>query len=43
MLRNGLIFLSDSRAANMLFMTGSVVQESPLGFLWPKGNGNKQT
>jgi len=26
------------RPANVLFMAGSVVQESPLGFLWPKGN-----
>jgi proline dehydrogenase len=24
------------RPANMLFMAGSVVRESPLGFLWPK-------
>ena len=24
------------RPANMLFFAGSVVQESPLGFLWPK-------
>lgn len=24
------------RPANMLFLAGSVVQESPLGFLWPK-------
>ena len=23
------------RPANMLFMAGSVVKESPLGFLWP--------
>ena len=27
------------RPANLLFMTGSVVRESPLGFLWPKGGG----
>ena len=26
------------RPANMLFFAGSVIQESPLGFLWPKGN-----
>jgi proline dehydrogenase len=25
------------RPANMLFFAGSVIQESPLGFLWPKG------
>jgi proline dehydrogenase len=25
------------RPANMLFFAGSVVRESPLGFLWPKG------
>jgi len=25
------------RPANMLFMAGSVVKESPLGFLWPSG------
>jgi proline dehydrogenase len=25
------------RPANMLFFVGSVVRESPLGFLWPKG------
>jgi len=30
------------RPANMLFMAGSVVQESPLGFLWPKGKGGKK-
>ena len=29
------------RPANMLFMAGSVVKESPLGFLWPSGNGKK--
>ncbi|MBT8404580.1 MAG: proline dehydrogenase family protein [Gemmatimonadetes bacterium] len=27
------------RPANMLFFAGSVVQESPLGFLWPKKGG----
>lgn len=26
------------RPANMLFFAGSVIQESPLGFLWPKGH-----
>jgi proline dehydrogenase len=26
------------RPANMLFFAGSVIQESPLGFLWPKGD-----
>jgi len=26
------------RPANMLFFAGSVIQESPLGFLWPKAN-----
>lgn len=25
------------RPANMLFLAGSVIQESPLGFLWPRG------
>jgi proline dehydrogenase len=33
------------RPANMLFFVGSVVQESPLGFLWPrekKGNQGKK-
>ena len=25
------------RPANMLFFAGSLIQESPLGFLWPKG------
>jgi len=30
------------RPANMLFMAGSVVQESPLGFLWPKGKDGKK-
>jgi proline dehydrogenase len=25
------------RPANMLFMAGSIVQETPFGFLWPKG------
>ena len=30
------------RPANMLFFAGSLVRESPLGFLWPKGNqGNR--
>ena len=30
------------RPANMLFMAGSVVKESPLGFLWPgRKNGSK--
>lgn len=28
------------RPANMLFLAGSVVQESPLGFLWPKARRN---
>lgn len=27
------------RPANVLFMAGSVVKESPLGFLWPSGAG----
>jgi proline dehydrogenase len=32
------------RPANMLFFAGSVIQESPLGFLWPKGKkGGKET
>ena len=30
------------RPANMLFMAGSVVQESPLRFLWPKGKDGKK-
>lgn len=30
------------RPANMLFLAGSVVQESPLGFLWPKGKGGRE-
>jgi proline dehydrogenase len=30
------------RPANVLFFVGSVVKESPLGFLWPKGGGSKQ-
>lgn len=30
------------RPANMLFLAGSVVQESPLGFLWPRGGKNGQ-
>ena len=30
------------RPANVLFMAGSMVKESPLGFLWPRGkNGGK--
>ncbi len=29
------------RPANMLFFAGSVIQESPLGFLWPKKDGKK--
>ena len=29
------------RPANMLFFAGSVIQESPLGFLWPKGKNGK--
>lgn len=29
------------RPANMLFLAGSVVQESPLGFLWPKRRGGR--
>lgn len=32
------------RPANMLFLAGSVVRESPLGFLWPggrRGNGSR--
>ncbi len=30
------------RPANVLFMVGSVMKESPLGFLWPgKGNGRR--
>ncbi len=28
------------RPANLLFFAGSVVRESPLGFLWPKGKRN---
>ena len=28
------------RPANVLFMAGSVVKESPLGFLWPHGKGD---
>ena len=31
------------RPENMLFMAGSVVQESPLGFLWPKGKDGKKS
>jgi len=30
------------RPANMLFFAGSVVKESPLGFLWPGGKDGKQ-
>ena len=30
------------RPANMLFFAGSVVQESPLGFLWPSGKDGKK-
>jgi len=30
------------RPANILFMAGSVVQESPLRFLWPRRRGRKQ-
>ena len=30
------------RPANMLFFAGSVIQESPLGFLWPKDKKGKQ-
>jgi len=31
------------RPANVLFMVGSVVKESPLGFLWPgRGNGSRR-
>jgi len=30
------------RPANMLFFVGSVVQESPLGFLWPKPDKGKK-
>jgi len=29
------------RPANVLFMAGSVVQESPLGFLWPGGENGR--
>ncbi len=29
------------RPANVLFMAGSVVKESPLGFLWPRGRDGK--
>ena len=28
------------RPANMLFMAGSVVKESPLGFMWPRGKNS---
>ncbi len=30
------------RPANMLFFAGSVIQESPLGFLWPSGKDGKK-
>lgn len=30
------------RPANMLFMAGSVVKESPLGFLWPHGKDGRE-
>lgn len=30
------------RPANVLFLAGSVVKESPLGFLWPKGKSRDQ-
>jgi proline dehydrogenase len=30
------------RPANLLFFAGSVIQESPLGFLWPKGKKGNQ-
>ena len=30
------------RPANVLFLAGSVVKESPLGFLWPKGRKKNQ-
>ena len=31
------------RPANMLFFAGSVIRESPLGFLWPKPDKGKAT
>jgi proline dehydrogenase len=31
------------RPANMLFMAGSVVKESPLGFLWPGGRDGRSS
>jgi proline dehydrogenase len=31
------------RPANVLFLAGSVVRESPLGFLWPNGRGRRRT
>ena len=31
------------RPANMLFFAGSVVRESPLGFLWPGGGDGRRT
>ena len=30
------------RPANMLFFAGSVVKESPLGFLWPRGGDGRE-
>ena len=30
------------RPANVLFLAGSIVKESPLGFLWPKGRNKNQ-
>lgn len=30
------------RPANVLFMAGSVMKESPLGFLWPKGGDGRK-
>ncbi len=29
------------RPANLAFLAGSVIRESPLGFLWPAGNGRR--
>jgi proline dehydrogenase len=31
------------RPANLLFLAGSVVRETPLGFLWPNGRRRKRT
>jgi proline dehydrogenase len=31
------------RPANVVFMAGSVVKESPLGFLWPRGKDGRKT